>query len=136
MRVPDVPRLGAVTIAGVLFTCGVVVAGPAASAAEAEALRSFPEHPVTILVPRGAGGGSHQLCVTMAEALKEELGVEVKVVNKPGKEGIAAIEELMALPPNGYTILQHVDDDRFIVDYEDCMSSSGSHVSSQFEWVL
>ena len=70
----------------------------------------FPAQPLTIIVPRGAGGGSHQVSSLMANLLKERHGWTVNLVNIPGGAGKDAITYYMSLPPTGYTILQHVDD--------------------------
>jgi len=76
----------------------------------ADTAQAFPQQPLTILVPRGRGGGSHQLSTAVAAGLRQALGgVEVNVENKPDEHGKDAIEYFITQPPNGYTILQHVD---------------------------
>ena len=70
----------------------------------------FPERPLTIIVPYGAGGGSDQLSRAFGSALEKIIGVGVQVVNKPGGGGMAAVPDFMTAPPDGYTILQSIDD--------------------------
>lgn len=70
----------------------------------------FPERPVTLIVPYGAGGGSDQLSRAMAAALEKVLGVGVQVVNKPGGGGMAAVPDFMTAPADGYTLLESIDD--------------------------
>ena len=41
----------------------------------------FPERPITIIVPYGAGGGSDQLSRAMAKAIRKAAGVSFQVVN-------------------------------------------------------
>jgi tripartite-type tricarboxylate transporter receptor subunit TctC len=67
---------------------------------------------LTIIVPRGIGGGSHQLSTKIKSVLQDILpqGVEIAVENRRGDNGFRAIREYLELPPNGYVILQHVDD--------------------------
>ena len=70
----------------------------------------FPERPLTIIVPYGAGGGSDQLSRAMAAALEDVVGVGVQVVNKPGGGGMAAVPDFMTAPADGYTVLEAIDD--------------------------
>ena len=67
---------------------------------------------LTIIVPRGIGGGSHQLSTKIKSVLHNILpqGVEVYVENRRGDNGFRAIRGYLELPANGYVILQHVDD--------------------------
>ena len=70
----------------------------------------FPERPITIIVPYGAGGGSDQLSRAMGAALEKVVEQGVQVVNKPGGGGMAAVPDFMAAPKDGYTILESIDD--------------------------
>ena len=70
----------------------------------------FPERPLTMIVPYGAGGGSDQLARAMAVAMEETLGQPLQVVNKPGGGGMAAVPDFMTAPADGYTILEAIDD--------------------------
>jgi len=74
-----------------------------------QATDQFPKHPLTIIIPGSPGAGSHRLSVTTAKLLERLIGVPVNYINKPGNNGMKAIEYYMSLPPNGYTILQHFD---------------------------
>jgi len=70
----------------------------------------FPKRPITMIVPYGAGGGSDQLSRAMAMALEKVVGVPVKVVNKPGGSGVAGLSDFFMARPDGYTIIEHIDD--------------------------
>ena len=70
----------------------------------------FPERPLTMIVPYGAGGGSDQLSRAMAAAMEETLGQPIQVVNKPGGGGMAAVPDFMTAPADGYTLLESIDD--------------------------
>jgi len=70
----------------------------------------FPKRPITLIVPYGAGGGSDQLSRAMATALEKVVGVPVKVVNKPGGSGVAGLSDFFMARPDGYTIIEHIDD--------------------------
>ena len=71
--------------------------------------KGFPQRPITIIVPYGAGGGSDQLTRAMGNAMSSVMGVGVQVVNKPGGGGIAAVPDFMTAPKDGYTILEAID---------------------------
>ena len=70
----------------------------------------FPKRPITLIVPYGAGGGSDQLSRAMATALEKVVDVPVKVVNKPGGSGVAGLSDFFMARPDGYTIIEHIDD--------------------------
>lgn len=94
-----------------LLAAGIVAAASlAASAAMLTKPGGFPERPLTLIVPYGAGGGSDQLSRAMASALEKVVGVGVQVVNKPGGGGMAAIPDFMTAPADGYTLLESIDD--------------------------
>lgn len=94
-----------------LLAAGLIAAGAtAAAAAELAKPGNFPERPLTLIVPYGAGGGSDQLSRAMASALEKVVGVGVQVVNKPGGGGMAAVPDFMTAPADGYTILESIDD--------------------------
>ncbi len=90
--------------AGLLF-------GPALAGAQDIAKPAgFPERPITMIVPYGAGGGSDQLSRAMAGAIESAVGINFQVVNKPGGGGRAAIPDFMTAPADGYTVMEHIDD--------------------------
>lgn len=70
----------------------------------------FPQRPITIIVPFGAGGGSDQMARALATPMQEVMGVPIQVVNKPGGGGRAAIPDFMSAPTDGYTLMQFSDD--------------------------
>ncbi len=65
---------------------------------------AFPDKPVRIIVPFGAGGSD-----SLARALGERLGAQLKqpviVENKPGAAALIGTEYAAAQPADGYTIL-------------------------------
>jgi len=73
--------------------------------AQADAARGFPERPVRIVVPFGAGGGTDAIARVIAGKMGEAFGQPVIVENKPGAEGIIACEFVQRATPDGYTIL-------------------------------
>jgi tripartite-type tricarboxylate transporter receptor subunit TctC len=70
----------------------------------------FPERALTIIVPYGPAGGSGQVAQAMAEAVTELTGAAINRDHKPGGSGSIGTTAYMAVPADGYTVLQHIDD--------------------------
>jgi tripartite-type tricarboxylate transporter receptor subunit TctC len=83
---------------------GVSLATPALAADK------FPKRPLSMVVPYGPGGGSGQVSRAMAQGVTEATGVSIKLVYKPGGSGLVGLKSYMALPADGYNILEHIDD--------------------------
>lgn len=69
-------------------------------AAQAE----WPEKPVTMIVPWGAGGGTDATARMIAALLEKELGVPVPVVNRTGGSGVIGHSAIATADPDGYSI--------------------------------
>ena len=67
--------------------------------------QTYPNKPVTIIVPYGAGGGTDLFARTLANALGPKLGVAVVVENVPGAGGTIGVQKLNNAPPDGYTLI-------------------------------
>jgi len=79
----------------------VLFAGLAAGPASAE----WPDKPIQIMIPWPAGNDPSTMVATaMAPLMSEELGVPVKVVNKPGGGAVLATNELAKSRPDGYML--------------------------------
>ena len=85
----------------VTFTASTVVAtfGGAAQAA------GFPERPIRLVVPYGAGGGADLIARTVAQRLTETMGWSVVVDNKAGANGLIGTDNVAKSPADGYTLL-------------------------------
>ena len=75
-----------------------------ASAASAQA-PSYPDKPVTIVVPFAPGSGTDQLARAFVAALTEQTKQAFLVDNKAGAGGILAATAVARAAPNGYTLL-------------------------------
>lgn len=65
----------------------------------------YPNKPITIIVPRSAGGGLDQLARMLAPVWEKELGGHFVIENTEGAGGAIAFAEAERQPADGYTIL-------------------------------
>ena len=66
---------------------------------------AFPNKPLKIVVPFGAGGVADLTARTVAQKLGENLGQSIVIENKPGAGGVVATEAVAKSIPDGYTLL-------------------------------
>ncbi|MFT4792479.1 MAG: tripartite-type tricarboxylate transporter receptor subunit TctC [Paracoccaceae bacterium] len=81
---------------------GALVAATAAFTAPA-AQADWPERPITLIVPWGAGGGTDAVGRIIAALLEEDLGQPVNVVNRTGGSGVVGHSAIANAAPDGYT---------------------------------
>jgi tripartite-type tricarboxylate transporter receptor subunit TctC len=65
---------------------------------------SWPERPVTVIVPYSAGGGTDAVARVVAEELQKEYQVPFNVVNRTGGSGVIGHTAIANAKPDGYTI--------------------------------
>src|SRR5690349_20532416 len=73
-----------------------LIAGAAAAA--------YPERPITLIVPWGAGGGTDATARIIGTLLEKELKQPVNVVNRTGGSGVVGHSAIAQSPADGYTI--------------------------------
>jgi tripartite-type tricarboxylate transporter receptor subunit TctC len=87
---------------------GALLALPAAlilaMAPMTQAQAKWPEKPIKIVLPFGAGGVADVTTRIMADKLSDKLGQRVVVENMPGPGGINAARAVTTAPPDGYTM--------------------------------
>jgi tripartite-type tricarboxylate transporter receptor subunit TctC len=66
--------------------------------------QTFPNRPVTLIVPWAAGGGTDQVARILAAGLERELGQPVNVINRTGGSGVTGHSAIATATPDGYTI--------------------------------
>ena len=67
--------------------------------------QTWPQRPVTIVVPYAPGTGIDIIARTLSPKLAERLGQGVIVDNKPGASGNLGADFVAKAPPNGYTMM-------------------------------
>ena len=65
---------------------------------------AYPDRPITLIVPWGAGGGTDAVARIIASLMEKDLGQPVNVVNRTGGSGVVGHQAISAAPPDGYTI--------------------------------
>jgi tripartite-type tricarboxylate transporter receptor subunit TctC len=66
---------------------------------------AFPDRPVRIVVPFGAGGNADITARIVADKLGERLGQRFIIDNQPGPGGMAAARSTLSAPHDGYTTI-------------------------------
>jgi tripartite-type tricarboxylate transporter receptor subunit TctC len=66
---------------------------------------SWPERPIKVIVPYGAGGDSDLTTRVWADAVEKELGVPVVVINKAGGGGVVGTSFVANSKKDGYTLI-------------------------------
>ncbi|MEP3428474.1 MAG: tripartite tricarboxylate transporter substrate binding protein [Roseibium sp.] len=75
----------------------------AAMTISAPAMAEWPEKPIQLIVPWGAGGATDQVTRVVAAELEGALGQSVVVVNQPGASGSIGSKAAWDAPHDGYT---------------------------------
>jgi tripartite-type tricarboxylate transporter receptor subunit TctC len=65
---------------------------------------AYPEKPITLIAPYGAGGSTDVVARTMAEAMKRQLPQPFVVINRTGGGGAIGVTEVVRAKPDGYTL--------------------------------
>ncbi|WP_063584165.1 tripartite tricarboxylate transporter substrate binding protein [Achromobacter ruhlandii] len=89
---------------GAAAVCVGVVAMAGAMAAPAAAA-TWPERPITLIVPFPPGGTTDIFARTIAEHMRPALGQSIVVENKPGAAGNLGVAAATRAQPDGYTIV-------------------------------
>ena len=79
----------------------VVLAGGAAAA------QTYPDHPVTLMVPFPPGGATDAIARIIQEPLQKSLGQPIVIENIGGAGGMIAADKAARANSDGYTILIH-----------------------------
>jgi tripartite-type tricarboxylate transporter receptor subunit TctC len=88
---------------------GLIASAAAASAVglstrQAFAQAGYPNRPITLVVPWGAGGGTDATARIVGAILEKDFGQPVNVVNRTGGSGVVGHSAIATAAPDGYTI--------------------------------
>jgi tripartite-type tricarboxylate transporter receptor subunit TctC len=75
-----------------------------AAAAAGACAQNYPDRPLTLIVPWGAGGGTDAVARMIASLMEKDLGQPVNVVNRTGGSGVVGHAAIAAAAPDGFTI--------------------------------
>jgi tripartite-type tricarboxylate transporter receptor subunit TctC len=89
----------ATTAAATLVAVGAIIAASPARA------QNYPTHPVELVVPFAAGGGTDLLARLTAEGLAKRLGQPFVVLNRPGANTNLGTASVARAKPDGATLL-------------------------------
>jgi len=91
-------RISRVFKSSVLIFC-------AATCTWAVGQQAYPNKPIKIVVPFGAGGVADLTARTVAQKLGDNMGQSIVIENKPGAGGVVATDAVAKSAPDGYTLL-------------------------------
>jgi tripartite-type tricarboxylate transporter receptor subunit TctC len=67
--------------------------------------QTYPEKPITFIIPFGAGGGTDAIARILQEDIRQELGQPIIIDNKPGANGAIGSAFAARAAPDGYELL-------------------------------
>ncbi len=120
---------------GLLAAVGMAVSWFAGTVTQA--LAAFPERPITMVVPYGAGGGTDLAARLLANEMQKILGQPVVVKNDAGGGGAVALGNLFAGKPDGYTIAMGTASNTSIIPFATKVAYDPlkfTYIASYFGW--
>ena len=82
----------------------IAVAGAAGFAAPAVAQADYPNRPIVLIVPYGAGGVSDVVARALALSMGKQLGQSIIIENKPGAGASMGVMDMKNAKPDGYRL--------------------------------
>ena len=83
-----------------LIKLAAVLAAFAVGCAHAQ----YPQRPIQLIVPWGAGGGTDATARIIASLMEKDLKQPINVVNRTGGSGVVGHDAIAKAPADGYTI--------------------------------
>src|SRR5580693_6026128 len=87
-------------LAATILAASVFIAGSAAA-------QTYPDHPITLLVPFPPGGATDAIARIIQDPMQKSLGQPIVIENIGGAGGMIAADKAARGNPDGYTILIH-----------------------------
>jgi tripartite-type tricarboxylate transporter receptor subunit TctC len=94
-------RLSLLLLSACLVSCVAAVFGVGNAAAQ----EKYPNRPIKVLVPYAPGGATDITARLIGDEFQRLTGQGFVVLNKPGANGLLAIDELVKSAPDGYTVM-------------------------------
>src|SRR5690625_7083239 len=85
-------------LAGIIGALSITLAADSAMA-------EYPNKPIQVIVPYGAGGDSDLTTRIWADAVEKEIGSPIVVVNRPGGSGVVGTAFVANAKKDGYTLV-------------------------------
>lgn len=85
-------------LAGIIGALSITLAADSAMA-------EYPNKPIQVIVPYGAGGDSDLTTRIWADAVEKEIGSPIVVVNRPGGSGVVGTAFVVNAKQDGYTLV-------------------------------
>lgn len=86
------------------LTRRILLGAALAAVAGGAMAQKFPDRPITLIVPWGAGGGTDAVARMIGSLMEKDLGQPVNVVNRTGGSGVVGHAAIAGAPADGYTI--------------------------------
>lgn len=102
-------------------------------AASAAAQSSWPDKPISMIVPFPPGGVADTVARPVAEALSRELKQSVVVENKAGAGGAVGIGFVARAPADGYTVLLSLSSISILPEADVILERKPAYQTSQFK---
>src|SRR5206468_5453239 len=77
-----------------------------ATAGNAQGPSGYPNKPIRLMVPYGAGGVGDQTMRLLANKVSEQVKQQIVIENRPGAGGIISMSEALRAAPDGYTLAE------------------------------
>src|SRR5262245_19715949 len=87
-----------------LLLGGVAVAAAATLGRRTARAQAWPNRPVTIICPWGAGGGTDATARIVAAVLEKEIKQPFNVINRTGGSGVVGHQAIASAAADGYTL--------------------------------
>ncbi len=115
------------TLRAAALLAGIALAGSALAQA------SWPDKPITMIVPFPPGGVADTVARPVAEALARELGQTVVVENKAGAGGATGMGAAARAPADGYTLLMSLSSISILPEADKILGRKPQFTLDQFK---
>jgi tripartite-type tricarboxylate transporter receptor subunit TctC len=105
----------------------------AAAAPAVHAQGSYPDKPITMIVPFPPGGVADTVARPVADALSRELKQPVVIENKPGAGGALGIGTASRAAPDGYTVLLSLSSISILPEADRVLGRKPAYALDQFK---